>query len=90
MTANFLQVAPDPRFDVIVMNPPFYGQHYKKHLDHAAKFLRPGGRLACILPASAFYDHANTIGEWHDLPVGSFAESGTNIPTGFCLWHRPG
>lgn len=90
MTANFLQVAPDPRFDVIVMNPPFYGQHYKKHLDHAAKFLRPGGRLACILPASAYYDHANTIGEWRDLPVGSFAESGTNIPTGFCIWRKPG
>ena len=90
LTANFLQVAPDPRFDVIVMNPPFYGQHYKKHLDHAAKFLRPGGRLACILPATAHYDHANTIGDWRDLPVGSFAESGTNIPTGFCIWRNPG
>jgi len=90
MTANFLQVAPDPRFDVVVMNPPFYGQHYKKHLDHALKFLRPGGRLACILPASAYYDHGNTVGEWHDLPVGSFAESGTNIPTGFCVKHIPG
>lgn len=89
MTANFLQVAPDPRFDVVVMNPPFYGQHYKKHLDHALKFLRPGGRLACILPASAYYDHSNTVGEWHDLPVGSFSESGTNIPTGFCVKHIP-
>tara|TARA_R100000935_G_C2835187_1_gene167690 strand:+ start:1632 stop:2975 length:1344 start_codon:yes stop_codon:yes gene_type:complete len=89
MTANFLQVAPDARFDAIIMNPPFYGQHYKKHLDHAIKFLRPGGRLVCILPASAYYDHGNTVGEWHDLPVGSFAESGTNIPTGYCTYYAP-
>jgi len=89
MTANFLQVAPDPRFDVVVMNPPFYGQHYKKHLDHAVKFLRAGGRLVCILPASAHYDHGNTIGQWYDLPVGSFAASGTNIPTGYCVYHKP-
>jgi len=89
MTANFLQVAPDARFDAIIMNPPFYGQHYKKHLDHAVKFLRPGGRLVCILPASAYYDHGNAVGEWHDLPVGSFAESGTNIPTGYCTYYAP-
>lgn len=89
LTANFLQVAPDPRFDVVVMNPPFYGQHYKKHLDHAVKFLRAGGRLVCILPASAHYDHGKTIGQWYDLPVGSFAASGTNIPTGYCVYRKP-
>ena len=89
MTANFLQVAPDPRFDVVVMNPPFYGQHYKKHLDHAVKFLKSGGWLVCILPASAHYDHGNTIGQWYDLPVGSFAASGTNIPTGYCVYRKP-
>ena len=89
MVANFLQVAPEPSFDVIVMNPPFYGRHYKKHLGHAVKFLKPGGRLVCILPASAHYDHGNTIGTWRDLPVGSFAESGTNVPTGYCLYWKP-
>lgn len=86
MTANFLQVAPEARFDRVVMNPPFYGRHYKKHLDHAVKFLKPGGCLVCILPASAHYDHHTTIGAWHDLPVGSFAASGTNIPTGYCVY----
>ena len=89
MTANFLQVAPDPRFDAVVMNPPFYGQHYKKHLDHAVKFLKSRGWLVCILPASAHYDHGNTIGQWYDLPVGSFAASGTNIPTGYCVYRKP-
>lgn len=89
MVANFLQVAPDPRFDAIVMNPPFHGQHYKKHLDHAIEFLKPGGRLVCILPATAHYDHKNDIGRWTDLPVASFASSGTNVPTGFCTYRKP-
>ena len=64
-------------------------KRYKKHVGHAIKFLRPGGRLICILPASAYYDHGNTVGEWHDLPVGSFADSGTNIPTGYCTYYAP-
>lgn len=89
MTANFLQVAPEARFDRVVMNPPFYGRHYEKHLRHAARFVRPGGCLVCILPASAYYDHGSAIGKWHDLPVGSFAASGTNVPTGYCVWWKP-
>jgi hypothetical protein len=110
LTANFLQVKPNPVYDLIVMNPPFYGLHWQKHLLHAIKFLNPAengrGRrdstLICILPATAFYDgHLGEMGliakdahkkergwrdtGWHDLPVGSFAESGTNVPTGYIV-----
>lgn len=96
LTRNFLEVAPTP-FDLIVMNPPFYGRHWRKHLDHAREFLAPGGMLVCILPASANYDgHLNDLkggdrwGEmWRDLPVASFAESGTNIGTGYYVEMRP-
>jgi len=35
-----------------------------------------------VLPATAYYDHGDLQGEWRDLPVGSFAEAGTNVPTG--------
>ena len=98
--ANFLEVPPDPRFDLILMTPPFHGLHWKKHLDHARGFLKPrdpeqrfgsggAGLLICILPATAYYDgHLDGIpGEWEDLPVASFAESGTNVPTGyFRVW----
>ena len=89
MVGNFLEVDPDPRFDRVVMNPPFYGRHYKKHLDHALRFLKPGGVLVAILPASARYDHDNAPGEWRDLPPASFASSGTNIPTGYCIVRKP-
>lgn len=79
--ANFLVTAPNPVFDHVVMNPPFYGRHYAKHVSHAMKFLRPGGKLTAILPATARYDHGLLQGSWDDLPVGSFSESGTNINT---------
>lgn len=82
VTANFLEQAPTADFDRVVMNPPFYGRHYVKHVLHALKFLKPGGILVAILPATAHYDHGELQGEWRDLPVGSFADAGTNVPTG--------
>lgn len=80
--ANFLECPPRAEFDAVVMNPPFYGRHYTKHVRHALKFLKPGARLTTILPASAYYDHRELEGEWRDLPVASFAAAGTNVPTG--------
>jgi len=82
LTGNFLDQPPRPEFDFVVMNPPFYGRHYVKHVRHALKFLKPGGTLVSILPATAHYDHQELQGQWTDLPVGSFSEAGTNVPTG--------
>lgn len=87
MQANFLQVQPDPVFDFVLMNPPFYGKHYQKHVEHARKFLKPGGVLYAILPITAVTDHGYVDpgrgwDVWRDLPPGSFSESGTNINTG--------
>lgn len=84
MRANFLETVPTADFDQVVMNPPFYGRHYAKHVRHALRFVKPGGTLTAILPASARYDHGELDDlrpHWDDLPVGSFAESGTNINT---------
>ena len=80
--ANFLEVPPLRDYDVVVMNPPFYGRHYVKHVRHALKWLKPGGTLVAILPATAHYDHEELEGTWEDLPVASFADAGTNVPTG--------
>lgn len=81
LVANFLETVPTGDYDRVVMNPPFYGKHYAKHVLHALKFLKPGGVLTAILPVSARYDHGLLDGRWSDLPVGSFSESGTNINT---------
>jgi SAM-dependent methyltransferase len=90
--ANFLQVQPDPRFDLVLMNPPFYGKHYQQHVEHARKFLKPDGRVLAILPITAMTDHGYIQQRrwmrdwWVDLPVGSFSESGTNINTGIATF----
>jgi 16S rRNA G1207 methylase RsmC len=85
MCANFLNVAPDSRFDLVLMNPPFAGKHYLKHINHALRFLKPGGTLAAVLPLNAW--DAGTLpagGHWEHLPVASFSECGTNVNTG--IW----
>lgn len=82
LTANFLEQPARAEFDFVIMNPPFYGRHYVKHVRHALKFLKPGGTLVAILPATAHYDHQELGGAWMDLPVASFADAGTNVPTG--------
>ncbi len=88
MQANFLEVQPVAKFDQVVMNPPFYGKHYAKHVEHALKFLKEGGTLTAVLPATARYDHGLLKGQWHDLPVGSFADSGANICTTVLTIHK--
>lgn len=92
LLANFLESVPTGDYDHVVMNPPFLGKWYMKHLLHAFKFLKEGGQLISILPCTAKYDHGLIDkefpkGRWYDLPVGSFSESGTNINTGvFIVW----
>ena len=86
-TGNFLEMnalGAFSAFDMVVMNPPFYGKHYAKHVRHALRFVRPGGHVVAILPATARYDHGlldDLSPQWSDLPVGAFAESGTNVCT---------
>lgn len=97
--ADFLTVPPpegDDRFDAVIMNPPFGvgGSLAIDHVWHALKFLRPGGRLVAVMPASVEFreDRKSTAfrtlaakmkprweSGFHDLPPGSFAESGTNV-----------
>jgi len=84
---NFLDQPPVREFDAVLMNPPFYGKHYAKHVLHAMKFLKPGGSLRAVLPITA-KDHGLLPfnkrwprESWADLPVGSFSESGTNVNT---------
>lgn len=41
------------RYHAVIMNPPFKGKEWLKHLEHAWKFLRNGGRLVAVLPDNA-------------------------------------
>ena len=94
VVANFLEKEPTGDYDFVFMNPPFSGKHYLKHIEHAKKFLRPGGHLVAILPASAWYDHmiiekGKYSNPWTDLPIASFRESGTCVNTGIYRYRKP-
>jgi hypothetical protein len=52
--ADFLKWAETgPKFDAVVMNPPFSEGRARAHVERAAELVKPGGRLVAILPASA-------------------------------------
>jgi hypothetical protein len=90
LQANFLEITPEPIYDLVLMNPPFYGKHYQLHVNHARKFLRKGGACYAILPITAVTDHGfveDTMGRWKDLPTGAFSASGTNINTGIATFN---
>jgi protein-L-isoaspartate O-methyltransferase len=45
---DFLELAPQPVYDAVLMNPPFSAEW--KHIRHAYDFLRPGGTLVSVCP----------------------------------------
>ncbi len=90
---DFLECTPEElgMFHVILMNPPFDHGLDVKHVEHAVKFMRPGGRLVAIVAngskqQKAFRDLAD---QWIDLPAGSFKNQGTNVNTAMFLLTRP-
>ena len=97
---DFLELAPEPRFDRVVMNPPFENQADIAHVLHAWKFLKPGGRLVAIMSAGVdFREDKKAVdfrkfveendGWWQANPEGSFAESGTMVNTVTVLLEGP-
>lgn len=78
-------------YHAIVMNPPFSGGRWARHVLHAFPLLRPGGRLAAVVPASVDYAmdaNARQVralavarGAIERLPDGSFSEVGTMVST---------
>lgn len=96
---NFLAMTPREEYDMVLMNPPFFGTHYMKHVQHAHKFLKKGGVLKAVLPITVdlletkahkdFRKWAKSHGyNVRDLPLGSFKESGTNVSTCVLTLHK--
>lgn len=80
---DFLTVTPEETglFDAVAMNPPFHLRADIRHIEHARKFLKPGGRLVALCMAgphrvARLKTHAL---QWIELKPGAFKESGTNI-----------
>ncbi len=52
---DFLAVEPVATFDRVLMNPPFSDGQDARHVMHAFKFLREGGRLGAIVCEGPFF-----------------------------------
>ena len=86
--ADFLQIQPVADYDLVIMNPPFNGDEFIKHIQHAQKFIKPGGLLISVVPTGWITSaHGNELRTWlleqaqidsaSDLESGNFFEPGT-------------
>lgn len=92
---NFLSVTPEPKYSLVLMNPPFNGNEFIKHIRHALRFLSPSGRLISVIPTHwladintpdrmwllerILVDNSNALIEGDFLPPGTF--NGTKVTT---------
>lgn len=91
MAGDFLRMEPKPEFDAVVMNPPFSMFGWEHHLRHAWRFVRPGGRLAAILPNAPSMKAVVTSlapdAYMEELPADTFA--GTSVRTWMVMMDKP-
>ena len=94
---DFLAVpAPYRYYDRVVMNPPFAKKAFIKHILHALKFLKPGGRLVSVIPGYTMPKElvkALSVGStWHCIPLGqgAFKTSGTAVKTSILVINLAG
>ncbi|HDN9804014.1 TPA: DUF4942 domain-containing protein [Aeromonas salmonicida] len=50
---DFMGLEGGPKYDRVVMNPPFSEGRWRAHTEHAASMVKPRGRLVAILPSGA-------------------------------------
>jgi predicted RNA methylase len=100
--ADFLECGPElGKFDRIIMNPPFSGQADIAHVNHALKFLKPGGNLVAIMAAGVTFRQDRKASEFRSmiekeggtietLPDDTFKEAGTSVRTVLVCYTAPG
>jgi predicted RNA methylase len=83
-------------FDAVAMNPPFHLRADIRHIQHALKFLKPGGTLAALCMNTP-HRHAALLplvdasgGEWIELPAGEFSKEGTGVASVLLTIHNRG
>lgn len=89
---DFMLLTPKPKFNFVIMNPPFGKQADIDHVLHAWRFLKPKGKLVSVMSAGVSFrsnkktvefrefveEHGGTI---EPLPEGAFKSSGTSVRT---------
>lgn len=80
---DFLEVSPEETglFDAVAMNPPFTMRADIRHILHALRFLKPGGRLAALCMDTPQREAAlkPLASVWRKVPPGTFSKEGTGV-----------
>lgn len=89
--ADFLTVPAQPRYDRVLMNPPFTKGADMQHVEHALRFLKPDGLLVSVMFWAVTEHNRRTApfrslveargGTVEAVAAGAFRESGTAVPT---------
>lgn len=85
---DFLHASPRANFqyDRVIMNPPFTRNQDVKHVEHALKFLKPGGKLVAVMGGNQARSGVQSLlarfnCSIRELPRDAFKESGTAVLT---------
>ncbi len=89
---DFLGRTPERVYDRVVMNPPFADQADIAHVNHAFRFLKPGGLLVAVMAAGLTYRKNAATRQMRDLvelrrgsiaelPPDAFRIAGTSVRT---------
>lgn len=87
---NFMDSCALPKYDLVLMNPPFENLQDCNHVVRGYQVLREEGRLVAIMSPGPFFRECRKAVEFRawfnevggmveDLPAGSFKESGTMV-----------
>lgn len=85
VNADFLTYTISGDYDAVVMNPPFDGNEYVKHIEKAVTLIGKWGCVVTIAPAAVSFNNGalpllhlihERSGTIEELPVKSFKESG--------------
>lgn len=99
---DFLEREPNALYDRVIMNPPFSKDQEITHVEHAYKFLKPGGRLIAVTSVMAgersnkrnksFREWLESMGaEEINLPEGAFKDAinPTNVNSKIIVIDKP-
>jgi len=100
--SNFLDYVSEPRWDRVVMNPPFLRSAWAAHVIHAFACLAPGGRLVAIVCENLSFSKDKAVQAFRadllhphglldePLPADAFKASGTGVNTRLIVLKKPG
>lgn len=97
---DFTSMTAEPKYDRVLMNPPFEKGQDMAHVRQAYEMLKPGGKMVAIMgeggffrsdkQASAFRDWLSSVGGSSEkLPEGTFKESNTGVNTRLVTISKP-